>query len=87
MLASIFCILQHRESWAAAVTSALKLGGDVDTLGAIVGALAGAVHGIDGIPSNLVAGLQDTESIQLLATCYHSLMESRSASGAVDEEA
>ena len=45
VLASIYCIIQHRTSWADAVTSAVQFGGDVDTLGAIVGALSGAIHG------------------------------------------
>src|SRR5262249_12103346 len=40
VLASLWCVLRHLDSWSGAVTEALRLGGDVDTLGAIVGALA-----------------------------------------------
>lgn len=79
VLASIYCIIQHRASWVDAVTSAVQFGGDVDTLGAIVGSLAGAIHGVGGIPPNLLANVQDSESIQVLATRYYSLIENRLA--------
>ena len=72
VLASIYCILLHPDSWIDAVTCAVSLGGDVDTLGAIVGGLAGSRHGFESIPSNLVESVQDSEAIQLLATKYYS---------------
>ena len=78
VLASIYCITRNRSSWAEAVTSAVQFGGDVDTLGAIVGAMAGAIHGIDSIPARLVDGLQDSESLQVLAARYHALIDRRS---------
>lgn len=71
VLASIYSILTHPNSWIGAVTFAVRLGGDVDTLGAIVGALAGARHGIDSIPQNLIDCLQDSRDIEVLATRYH----------------
>lgn len=78
VLASLYCIIKHRTSWVDAVTSAVRFGGDVDTLGAIVGALAGAIHGVDGIPPHLVADLQNTNSLQILAARYHTLIENQS---------
>jgi len=75
VLASLYCIIRYRNSWVDAVTSAVQLGGDVDTLGAIVGALAGVIHGVDAIPANLVNDLQDSETIQVMAVRYHSLIE------------
>ncbi|WP_291177108.1 ADP-ribosylglycohydrolase family protein [Gimesia sp.] len=71
VLASIYSILICPDSWIGAVTLAVRLGGDVDTLGAIVGALAGARHGIDAIPKNLLNCLQDSSNIEVLATRYH----------------
>ncbi|WP_145041866.1 ADP-ribosylglycohydrolase family protein [Gimesia chilikensis] len=71
VLASIYSILINLDSWIGAVTFAIRLGGDVDTLGAIVGALAGARHGIDSIPQNLIDCLQDSKEIEVLATRYH----------------
>ena len=71
VLASLYCILTNPDAWIDAVTSAVRLGGDVDTLGSIVGALAGAKHGIDAIPKNLVSDLHDSYDIQVLAARYH----------------
>lgn len=79
VLAALDCVLRYRDSWVDAVTAAVRLGGDVDTLGAIVGALAGAIHGDQAIPPNLRSGVQDSESIQALAVRYHLLIEKWSA--------
>jgi ADP-ribosylglycohydrolase len=49
----------------------------VDTLGAIVGALAGAEHGLSAIPRHLVDGVLDSEKLQTLAARYHALVVSR----------
>ena len=40
-----------------ALTSALNCGGDTDTVGTIVGALAGASVGTSGIPSEWLSGI------------------------------
>ena len=37
VLAALWSVLQHLDSWSEAVAGAIRLGGDVDTLGAIVG--------------------------------------------------
>lgn len=84
VLASVYCIICHRDNWVDAVTTAVQLGGDVDTLGAIVGALSGAIHGVEGIPPKLLTDLQDSESIQILANRYHSLIENRLANKTSD---
>lgn len=70
VLAAVYCLLIHPTSWRQAVTTAIRMGGDVDTLGAIVGAIAGARDGIEAIPSPLVETVQDSERIQLLAANY-----------------
>lgn len=54
---ALFCWLRYREDFRRAVEEAILLGGDTDTVGAIVGALSGAVHGEDGIPKELISGL------------------------------
>ena len=53
VLAALWCLLRHPASWASAVTSAVRLGGDVDTLGAIVGSLSGVKLGVHAIPLHL----------------------------------
>ncbi len=79
VLASIYCILTNPDSWIDAVTSAVRLGGDVDTLGAIVGALAGARHGMESIPRDLISSLKDSDDIRVLAVRYHALIHQRSS--------
>jgi ADP-ribosylglycohydrolase len=74
VLASLWCLLRHPDSWARAVTSAIRLGGDVDTLGAIVGALAGAKLGSGAIPPHLQEAVQDREQIVGLALRLHALV-------------
>jgi ADP-ribosylglycohydrolase len=73
VLASLWCLLRHPDSWTLAVGSAIRLGGDVDTLGAIVGALAGVHLGASAIPAHLQATVQKSEQIQKLALRYHAL--------------
>src|SRR5690606_32879574 len=45
-----YCWLRHPTDFRRAVESAAALGGDVDTLAAVVGGLAGAHLGAHGIP-------------------------------------
>jgi ADP-ribosylglycohydrolase len=49
------------------------MGGDVDTLGAIVGALAGTRLGALAIPPHLRETVQQSEKIQELSLRYHAL--------------
>lgn len=48
--ACIRAVLGNPDSWIDGVTEAIRLGGDVDTTGAIVGAVLGARFGVEGIP-------------------------------------
>lgn len=79
VLAAFWCLLQEPSSWSKAVTRAIRLGGDVDTLGAIVGALAGVRDGVSAIPQHLVEGVVDSEQLQIVATRYHALVSRASA--------
>jgi ADP-ribosyl-[dinitrogen reductase] hydrolase len=47
---AIYAWLRHPDDFRKAVVSVLECGGDTDTVGAIVGALAGAAVGEQGIP-------------------------------------
>jgi ADP-ribosylglycohydrolase len=73
VLAALWCLLRQPDSWPGAVSSAIRLGGDVDTLGAIVGALLGARLGLEAIPPHLVAGVRHSRRLQALAARYHAL--------------
>ena len=74
VLAAFWCVLRHPDSWAHGVASAIRLGGDVDTLGAIVGALLGTKLGARNIPQNLMNSVVDLEFLQSLALRYHALV-------------
>jgi ADP-ribosylglycohydrolase len=64
VVASIIVTLtQGGESFEAAVTRAVALGGDTDTVGAIVGALCGVFHGIEGVPERWQDGLSNSEGL------------------------
>ncbi len=49
--AAIYCFLSQWKSFRKAVESAVLLGGDADTIGAMTGAVAGAYHGVRAVPS------------------------------------
>ncbi len=82
VLAALWVVLQHRTSWPEAVAEAIRLGGDVDTLGAIVGALMGARLGISAIPGHLAEGVLRSEEIKRLALRYHGVVVARKSSEA-----
>lgn len=77
VLASFWSLLMHPDSWGDAVAEAIGLGGDVDTLGAIVGALMGARLGIDAVPSHLAASVVDSRRLRRLADRYFAVVHAR----------
>ncbi|MEZ6133745.1 MAG: ADP-ribosylglycohydrolase family protein [Pirellulaceae bacterium] len=52
-----YCWMRYPDNFCRAVESAIALGGDSDSLGAIVGGLVGGHVGIQGLPDKLVATL------------------------------
>jgi ADP-ribosyl-[dinitrogen reductase] hydrolase len=78
VLAALWSVLRKPHSWADAVAGAIGLGGDVDTLGAIVGALAGVRLGAAAIPAHLASGVLGSERIKALASQYHAVVTARS---------
>ena len=63
VLAAFFAFLRSPDNFVASVDCALRVGGDVDTVAAIAGAISGAHNGVDAIPGNLVAGVKDSAEI------------------------
>jgi len=55
------------DSFEEAITEIVNLGGDTDTAGAILGAMAGAHYGPDQIPRRWLDGLQNREGIETRA--------------------
>lgn len=58
---ALYAFLSHPHSFQEAVSYAVGLGGDTDTIGAMTGAMAGAFHGLSGIPSEWVSALEGGE--------------------------
>jgi ADP-ribosylglycohydrolase len=60
-------LLLTTESLEEALVEVVNLGGDADSAGAILGALAGARHGVDAIPPRWLDGLRNLDGIELRA--------------------
>lgn len=59
--AALYAFLAHPHSFREAVVYAVNLGGDTDTIGAMTGAVAGALHGVESIPGEWLAALENGE--------------------------
>ncbi|UCH88747.1 MAG: ADP-ribosylglycohydrolase family protein [Thermoplasmata archaeon] len=58
---AIYCFLEKCGSYRDAVCYAVNMGGDTDTIGAMTGALAGALHGVRGIPEEWLEDLENSQ--------------------------
>jgi len=79
VLAALWVVLRHQSSWSEAVSEAIHLGGDVDTIGAIVGALSGVRLGASAIPHHLASEVLGADRIKTLAIRYYELVSLRGA--------
>ena len=64
---AIYCFLRQPQSYKDTVIYAVSLGGDTDTIAAMAGAICGAYLGIEAIPSEWRAKLENREYIESLA--------------------
>ena len=64
---AIYCFLSRPDSFAGAVSGAISLGGDTDTIGAMTGAISGAYLGVDAIPGRWQDKLENRRYIAELA--------------------
>lgn len=55
--------LLHTSSFESAVIEAINRGADADTVGAVIGALAGAHYGLSGIPARWLSQLLDRDML------------------------
>ncbi|OSM02218.1 ADP-ribosyl-[dinitrogen reductase] hydrolase [Magnetofaba australis] len=60
----VFWSLFNTDSFEACLIDCVNRGGDADTTGAIVGAIAGALYGLEGIPSKWLRALNSDVKIQ-----------------------
>jgi len=63
---AIYCFLRQPQSYKDTVIYAISLGGDTDTIAAMAGAISGAYLGIEAIPSEWRAKLENREYIEAL---------------------
>jgi ADP-ribosyl-[dinitrogen reductase] hydrolase len=64
---AVFAWMRHYGDFRCTLTAVLDCGGDTDTTGAIVGALAGATVGVNAIPDKWLRGIVDwPRSVSLL---------------------
>ena len=63
-LEAAFWAFEQSTCFEEAIITAVNLGHDSDTIGAVVGQIAGAVWGLSGIPAKWVERLYDTQRIQ-----------------------
>jgi ADP-ribosyl-[dinitrogen reductase] hydrolase len=68
--AALWCVARN-VGFEAAVTEAVNLGGDADTIGAVAGQLAGALYGASAIPRRWLAGLPEEARLRELASLLH----------------
>jgi ADP-ribosylglycohydrolase len=73
---SIFLIRRYSNP-SDLLTVAANTGGNTDTIGFICGAYLGAAKGIDALPSDLLAGLEDRQRIELLGQRLHALYQQK----------
>lgn len=64
---AIYSFAKNNQNYVEAVQYAVSLGGDTDTIGAMTGAIAGAHHGEEGLPSRWKQKLEKVEYIKGLA--------------------
>ena len=77
VLASFWSVLRHGDDWGRAVAAVIRLGGNVDALGAIVGALAGIKLGVQAIPPHLAFAVHGAGRIRRLSRDYAELLQRR----------
>ncbi|MCS7466940.1 ADP-ribosylglycohydrolase family protein [Stieleria sp. ICT_E10.1] len=74
---SLYAFLKSPDDYAAAVSTAIRVGGDVDTTAAMTGAISGAYLGLDALPAHLAERVHDrgTWGYKALVSLSHRCFE------------
>lgn len=75
-LGASFWAIAHRDSAEEAIVTAVSMGDDSDTTGAVTGALAGACHGVSALPERWLSVLEPRDELVELADRLHAWSES-----------
>jgi poly(ADP-ribose) glycohydrolase ARH3 len=70
---AIYCFLKQPKSYKDSIIYAISLGGDTDTIASMAGAISGAYLGIEAIPRDWRAKLENREYIETLAEKLYQL--------------
>lgn len=79
-LGAAFWCLAHRDTAEEAVVTAVSMGDDCDTTGAVTGALAGALYGASAIPERWLRVLEPRDELLELAKDLHKWSEADASS-------
>ncbi|MDB5079366.1 MAG: hypothetical protein JWP00_1290 [Chloroflexi bacterium] len=77
LAAAFYAFAARKNSFEEAVLVAVNAGGDTDTIGAMTGALAGAYHGLEGIPARWREGLSGYSEIVEAARALYRVASAR----------
>jgi len=64
---AVFVVCRFPSNFRAMVEYIVELGGDTDTIGAMAGGIFGARNGVDALPSDLLARLEQRDRLEGLA--------------------
>lgn len=56
---ALYSVLRSPDDYWKTICTAIRVGGDVDTTAAMAGAVSGALNGVEAVPADLIAKLQD----------------------------
>ncbi len=71
VLICLYFFLKYPYSFEGNLIRVIKVGGDVDSTAAIMGAIAGSFNSISAIPQHLIKGLKDNQHIYKLAEEFY----------------
>jgi ADP-ribosyl-[dinitrogen reductase] hydrolase len=64
VLIALFYFMKYPKDFSASLEAVIRAGGDVDTTGAIMGAISGAYNGLEAIPEHLIRDLHQADMIK-----------------------
>jgi ADP-ribosylglycohydrolase len=70
---SLFSFLRHRDDSLEALFASVNHSGDSDSTGTICGAMLGAVHGLEWIPSDWLEALEHRDELMSLGEKLHEI--------------
>lgn len=78
--AAICAFIAHHDSFSDAVTLAVRLGSDADSVAAMAGAISGALLGEHAIPTRWLTRVPEIDHLRQLADALHAIASGRATS-------